>query len=130
VAQGNHPVFYKRSIVQPGTLPKAGPGFGGVNENQMRLEYIADMLRKDIKNLGLDSAYSFSLAWKNNADYLNKISEIRNRIKRRYADMLAQLVDRSIITTDEAKSLDLNIAFNVADHRTNKRVRLAEIPQR
>ena len=131
IAQGPHPVFYERQVVEPGIANQKGAGVTdqSVERSLYCLEYLAALLGQGASELELREKYPKSIAWSGIKRYKVDVISFRELVIGKFERLKRQCVDKELLTESEAEAEALrpNLIITVRDMRENKTPPLPEI---
>jgi hypothetical protein len=129
IAQGPHPVFYERQVVEPGIENQKGAGVTdqSVERSLYCLEYLAALLGQGASELELREKYSKSIAWSGIKRYKVDVISFRELVIGNFERLKKQCVERKLLSEAEAEALRPNLIITVRDMRENKTPPLPEI---
>jgi hypothetical protein len=125
VALGRRTVFFVRSLPQPdehgfvGSDPRSISGM----RDEVRLEYLAELLGVEPSNLGLIADGLVSVPWRGVEAYAGEIAAARARVEAAHRDLVAKLVERKLLNPRDAPRAP-QVKVTVTDQRTDKSVAL------
>jgi hypothetical protein len=126
VAPGPHPIYYERQIVQPGVAGQTGVSSSETfrDRDKFRMEYLAVLLQTTIEGLKLNPQLSFSIAWNGTEHYKKEVKHIREKVEGSYKALIKELIERGLLSSQEAGTLAPSISIFVQDLRRDKRIQL------
>ena len=96
------------------------------DRNLYRVEYLLDLLSTSREALNFQHDPSFSLVWKGTLAYRRELLRFRQQLRQSWQTVVTQLLQKDLLTADEATALTPNIAFKAHDHRENQTEKLPE----
>jgi hypothetical protein len=128
VAPGRHPISYRRKVVTKGT-----GGIGGSTPREdrhpLRLEYLAQLLDTDPKQLPLRARSHVRIAWSGARSFEDEVRAARRRIRSAQRQVAARLKERDLLTEKEAADFTPRVKLEIKDHREPKSPPLPELAE-
>lgn len=129
VAQGAHPIFYQRQVIEPGVTNQAWMSSydHSVERDRYCHEYLAALLDQTASGLELRERYSKSIAWSGAQGYKVEVISLMELVTGNFERLKKQCVDKELLSESEAETLKPNLILTVNDLRKNKTPPLPEI---
>ncbi|MHC4164848.1 MAG: hypothetical protein ACYSUM_22260 [Planctomycetota bacterium] len=128
IAPGRRPISYRRKVVDKGTR-----GIGGSapqeDRNPLRIEYLAQLLDADAKQLPLRARHDVQIAWSDARRFEEDVRAARRRVRSAHRQVVARLAERGLLTEKEAAALAPRIKLEVKDFRQPKSPPLPELDE-
>jgi hypothetical protein len=128
-AKGRNSIYYERNVYGPN---KGRPL--GENElcpyfsiNSYRLEFLADLLNVNSKDLGLRAPQLETIIWRGERHCQREFERIKLKLERLHRQLIRRLIKANLLTAQSAKNLQPNIAFEYFDYRKNQTIPLPKI---
>ncbi len=86
------------------------------------LDWIAILLGKERKELGIESARSENVVWTNLEELQSRIEDVEARFREAWRTVMRGLVERKLVTRELAKATAPNLKLIVRDYRKDKTV--------
>jgi hypothetical protein len=109
LCKGTIPIYYRRSEVKPHQRVGVGQCFSEINRNRYRLEYLAKLLKVPTDSLGLNYQHSCFIQWQGMNYYNLDLEEFLKRERKAYAQLVERLVEKNLLTRQEAEVLEPRI---------------------
>jgi len=128
IASGRHPISYRRKVVEKGTR---GIGSSSPDEdrNPLRVEYLAQLLDTEAKQLPLRARSHIQIAWSDARRFEEEVRAARRGIRSAHHQVVARLKERGLLTEKEAAALVLTIKLDIKDFRQPKSPPLPELAE-
>jgi hypothetical protein len=129
IAPGRCPISYRREVVEKGRL-----GFGSStrkrDRNPMRLEYLAQLLDTDRKELPLLAGFHVRIVWSDARRFEEEVAAARRRIRSAHRQVVTRLKERGLLKEKEAAALaPPKIKLDIKDFREPKSPPLPELDE-
>jgi hypothetical protein len=122
---GPIPVYCRRGTVAPHIWVGRGYCWSEINRNRYRLEYLATLLGVSKNSLETGHQKSFFIRWQGIDKYNNDLDEMLDHEKEAFAHLKEQLIQRDLLTLEEAEMLHPNIKLPmVVDLRKDRLIPL------
>jgi len=105
LADGPTPVYYRRKVSAPGELTGGCSPDRGDPTAADRLSYVAALFGESPGGLPVRASESRAVAWRGQAALDAAVADIRADIQGRFRQMLARLVERTLLSPTEAVDL-------------------------
>lgn len=128
-ATGRQPIYYNRNIYEH---EKGRP----ISENRLcqdhtinsyRLEFLAELLNVDRRELGLRAPELESVVWRGERQCQREFERIKLKLETSYRRLVRRLVKANLLTAQSAKILQPNISIEYFDNRKNQKIPLPKI---
>ena len=126
VAPGPHPIYYERTVVQPGDKMGVENSYRDDNRDPRRLEYLALMLDLPTEEVRFDTNPVRTVQWSTQEDYRRAVEEICQLVLKAFDSLHALLAARGLITSSEAAAIRAHVHLRVFDNRQDKSIPLPE----
>jgi hypothetical protein len=124
LAEGPHPVYHTRKQSPPDWIPSGPSGLTiDAPDAKQRLEYLEELLEHW---LPVEPVEKITLQWTTPERLRADVARHRERIGRKYGELIALAQKRKRLTAAEAKALVATIDVQVQDLRRNKSTRLPD----
>lgn len=132
VAPGPHPIYYERTVVEPGhemLLDSPGVQWNshfGDRRDPMRLEYLAMMLGVPADKVRFDTKPLRTIQWSGQEHYARTLEGVCTLVLGKFDSLKALLTARGLITSSEAAAIHARVHLKIFDFRQDKRIPLPE----
>jgi len=130
VAPGEHPVFCRRRIVQPGKNAGTGSSGSDRTNNQYRMEFLARLAETKTDDLGFKPSRHESIRWTDADGFTAEVNYIRTKIRKDFESFAGFYQSEGLLAPEEKAGLRPRIEFNVHDLRKDKSAELPPVPSR
>jgi hypothetical protein len=120
LALGPVPVYYERHLSTTGVMPTSpGTSIHGPTTEQ-RLQYVAALMDMNENRLPIRARTTHSIKWTDQPSLDAAIQSFRADTRRRFAQLVSELVDAGLVTKEEAADFEPVINVMVDDVRTER----------
>ena len=126
-ARGKHPIYYERWVAPAGQTPPASEHDTSVDQDEFRVEYLAELLKTPAESFCLKSEPSLYITWRSRKNFLREVAQFRRQLRTCYSATVDRLLKEGLLTPDEASILTPRITLTVIDYRGNKKIPLPQV---
>jgi hypothetical protein len=130
VADGIHPIYCRRRTVEPGKTAGTGSSSSRRENNEFRMEYLAQLAGVDLEDLGFKPNRSERIQWTDADGFRSEVNYIRTKVRKDFESFAESFQSEGFLSPGEMKALKPPLEFTVHDFREDKSVELPEIPSR
>lgn len=120
VADGDHPIYCRRRIVEPGKSAGSGSQGGRRKNNKYRMEFLARLAGVDVEELDFKPHRSERIEWTDAAAFKIDVSAIRTIAGKDFESFAAFFQSLGLLSPEEMDALKPSIEFDVHDLREDK----------
>jgi hypothetical protein len=130
IADGKHPIYCRRRVVQPGSTAGTGSNSSNHESNEYRMEFLAQLAGVEVEELGFKPRRSDTIEWTGAAVFKTDVSAIRTIARKDFENFAAFFQSQGLLSPEEMHVLRPAIEFNVHDLREDQSEELPEIGSR
>lgn len=130
VADGDHPIFCRRQVVEPGRSAGSGSPSSSRKNNKYRMEFLAQLAGVEVEELGYKPRRSKTIEWTGSEAFMSDVNAVRTIVRKDFEIFAAFFQSRDLISPEEMHALRPSIGFHVHDLREDKSEKLPDIGSR